>query len=1056
VSDANGWIGELPSRVSTIIDGEQKEEREYARKSEKKETNKQGKWFLEEMNSINMVIVNGLKTEAKHTYDTLSREAKSIVDYIAVKESMLEEVSEITYIDERNDLQTDHILLSMYFDRKEEVKTEIEIESARRRKRRRAKEKAKKPAMEFMKVVTREDPFWDELENHCDDSLREFVVQGETKIDEDYSVFKEKLKQGVENTLRKCKPHRHHLTARLREDGTVRKLRRKKRDLFEKIKAEREVERRLRLKRELSKASNLLRRRTKKVMDEFKTKQVAEIERLEPDDCRRMWKELKTLSGWQNKEKVSDVLFNERKEEISGEGVQEVWKEAFRVLGIEDAKDERFDHAFGEQVTREQEEIRERSHSAESVNEELDKAITFEEVKAAVGRLKLGKAAGNDEVVAEILVKGGVCVINAVKQLCEKAWNEEKLPTDWCQGIIFPIYKDGEKKDTNNYRGITLLSIVGKVYAQVINYRLMKYSEENNILVEEQGGFRPGRGCPDQIFSLVEILRNRKKTKYTYCCFIDVKKAFDRVFRAGLWKRIAEEGVKGKMWRVLVSIYERVESCVRVEGNLTDWFPVETGVRQGCVLSPLLYAFFINGLVRELNELGVGIHIEGRERKLCCLLYADDIVMMTENRKDLQSMLDVVARYAKKWRFELNSKKSEVVVFGRTRAPKNIVWKMGEDIIKQVAFYKYLGIELTRTLSYKKYLTRIITKAKRNLVQTLAMGIKGGFMTPRLGNIMWTNLVRSIVEYGSEVWGEREVKEIDQLQHEMGKRILRCSKKTSKEVVRGELGWERQIARRDEMRLRYFARIVRMREGRVAKQIYKASRSRLEQEEREEKKDMTDTWCFYTRKLMYELNLRGEWEEERVGGEEDWNELVRERIHEREQEEWRRMCLSKSKLRTYAILKRVLRVEPYLSSRNIRGIPELVKLRGGTNRLRIEQGRYRREEVEERICLCCERKEVEDERHFMLVCALYEDKRRDMWREYEEITEEKKELLSSDEQMTALLGDRHQPPEGEDKLSLLTTNYKELIKTVMRFIINSMNTRFCYLEAQDGGRVKSK
>ena len=98
------------------------------------------------------------------------------------------------------------------------------------------------------------------------------------------------------------------------------------------------------------------------------------------------------------------------------------------------------------------------------------------------------------------------------------------------------IYKDGEKKDTNNYRGITLLSIVGKVYAQVINHRLMRYSEENNILVEEQGGFRPGRGCPDQIFSLVEILRNRKKTKHTYCCFIDVKKAFDRVF-----SRIMEE-----------------------------------------------------------------------------------------------------------------------------------------------------------------------------------------------------------------------------------------------------------------------------------------------------------------------------------------------------------------------------------------------------------------------------------------------------------------------------------------------------------------------------------
>src|SRR4051812_5716572 len=94
---------------------------------------------------------------------------------------------------------------------------------------------------------------------------------------------------------------------------------------------------------------------------------------------------------------------------------------------------------------------------------------------------------------------------------CVRKYGEEKLPTDWTRGIIFPIYKDGEKQDTSNYRGITLLSIVGKVYAQVINERLMKWCERNKILVEEQGGFRPQRGCPDQLFSLVEILRNRGK-----------------------------------------------------------------------------------------------------------------------------------------------------------------------------------------------------------------------------------------------------------------------------------------------------------------------------------------------------------------------------------------------------------------------------------------------------------------------------------------------------------------------------------------------------------------
>ena len=156
----------------------------------------------------------------------------------------------------------------------------------------------------------------------------------------------------------------------------------------------------------------------------------------------------------------------------------------------------------------------------------------------------------------------------------------------------------------------------------------MMWSESNNILVEEQGGFRPVRGCPDQLFSLVEILRTRKKTKQHVLLFYRcTRTAFDRVFRAGLWKRLAEEGVRGKMWRVLKSIYKTVESCVRVEGNLTEWFPVDTGVRQGCVLSPLLYTFFINGLVKELNEMNVGIQIEGGKNSVCsiiCRRYSND------------------------------------------------------------------------------------------------------------------------------------------------------------------------------------------------------------------------------------------------------------------------------------------------------------------------------------------------------------------------------------------------------------------------------------------------
>ena len=172
------------------------------------------------------------------------------------------------------------------------------------------------------------------------------------------------------------------------------------------------------------------------------------------------------------------------------------------------------------------------------------------------------------------------------------------------QGLIFPLYKDGDDRDLLNYRGITLLSIVAKVYCSVLANRLMVFAEREGAgIVEEQGGFRPRRGTDDQLFALTETLRLRTG-KVTYAAFIDVKKAYDTVWRVGLWRRLWEEGVRGKMWRVVKGMYQTVESAVLVGEESTEWFELQAGVRQGCVMSPVLFSLFINGLARELKKRG--------------------------------------------------------------------------------------------------------------------------------------------------------------------------------------------------------------------------------------------------------------------------------------------------------------------------------------------------------------------------------------------------------------------------------------------------------------------
>jgi hypothetical protein len=189
---------------------------------------------------------------------------------------------------------------------------------------------------------------------------------------------------------------------------------------------------------------------------------------------------------------------------------------------------------------------------------------------------------------------------------------------DWLRGIIAPIHKDGEMRLPLNYRPITLLSIAGKVYTGVLQARLMAWAEKSSVIVQEQGGFRPRRGCPEQVFTLTELIKLRRlNRKHTYACFIDIRKAYDTVWHAGLKLKLRQAGIHGPMYDALCSLYSGCESSVRLGGKLgyTDFFPIETGVRQGCILSPLLYSLFINDLALELKNLeveGVGVPIVTR------------------------------------------------------------------------------------------------------------------------------------------------------------------------------------------------------------------------------------------------------------------------------------------------------------------------------------------------------------------------------------------------------------------------------------------------------------
>ena len=137
------------------------------------------------------------------------------------------------------------------------------------------------------------------------------------------------------------------------------------------------------------------------------------------------------------------------------------------------------------------------------------------------------------------------------------------FPTCWSEGIIFPSFKKGDANDTNNYRGITLVSCLSKIFTSVINSRLLKWSDENNIVSDAQFGFKPGFGTTDAIFALQSVIsRTLSCNKKLFCCFVDYEKAFDNVNRSKLFFKLSRLGVTGKLLTIIKSIYSNLKSCV--------------------------------------------------------------------------------------------------------------------------------------------------------------------------------------------------------------------------------------------------------------------------------------------------------------------------------------------------------------------------------------------------------------------------------------------------------------------------------------------------------------
>ena len=213
------------------------------------------------------------------------------------------------------------------------------------------------------------------------------------------------------------------------------------------------------------------------------------------------------------------------------------------------------------------------------------------------------------------------------------------FPESWSDGLLVPLSKKGNIHFTDNYRGITLLSVLGKLFTRIMNNRLVTWAEEYRIYVEAQG-FRPGRGTVDNIFVLDGIVNSYLSSgKAFYSAFIDFSKALYYVVRDNLWYKLIKAGVSAKCspWSGLFMNMSRPRYFF--QGNKSDEFECSLGVRQGNCLSHFLFTIYINYLEHVLNSNQCGI--EFGQYKMPLMLYADDVILLSDTSAGLQKELDV-------------------------------------------------------------------------------------------------------------------------------------------------------------------------------------------------------------------------------------------------------------------------------------------------------------------------------------------------------------------------------------------------------------------------------
>jgi hypothetical protein len=620
--------------------------------------------------------------------------------------------------------------------------------------------------------------------------------------------------------------------------------------------------------------------------------------------------------------------------------------------------------------------------------------VTVSEIEEALRSLPSGKAASNP-VNVDLLKAGGNSILSSLQELFSMFTSVNMVPKDFSKGVIVPIYKKGSKTDPGNFRGITLMDSVSKLYSKVLLNRISPYLEAH-IISDEQGGFRKERRCEDQIFSLYDSVRRRKRLgKPTFMLFVDFRKAFDTVNRSILFQKLLDNGVEPNLVRLIQSLYKDHTAMVRVNGELSKSFPIQMGVKQGCVLSPDLFKIYVNDLVPRLEACNSGINVS--KLHLSSLLFADDLVLTSGSERGLQELANVLDTWSTENDLSINMDKTKVMVVGKSRSPKVY---LGNSLVDVCEKYQYLGLPFRADLSWSSVFTNMLSMTKSRAAQLHPL-FSNMDLTVRVKLCLYKALVLPLFTYGSGVWWftPSQMLKLERVQLSCLKTILGTCRTTTTAAVLAESGVFPVETLQDIAKLKFVGHLTKAHHSRIVNKLYSLPL---------ECKVERDPWRCKVRTLLAKYSLMSQLsnlENDNIHLD-DWNSVVSASVRQY-------YCLSLQKQLSSAVkcsslqdicLSPGVKPAPYLS------LPWKLasfyfKLRSGSLRLEVESGRFNRVAREDRHCRLCSGHEVEDAHHFLLHCPRLAPERDTLFTDMEKIVDKSvlKSIGSDDDTMVLTL-----------------------------------------------------